>query len=239
VVKDDRLQQQGVLNVKKSHLVAVLATCAAGYLAWMSLAGSSALAQQRVPIAAPATSMALIDISLIFKEHPTFKAEMNQINDEMGRAEADIKKENVDIQRFGESLKDWTPGSPEYKRTEEEYVRRKTALQMRIHTQQQEFMLRQAQVYNRVYQEIYQEVEYYSRNNGIAMVLNYNSEKVDVRKPDDVVRMVYRPVVFRDARLDITPRIIESLAQRRPMAPTGGNGTLPSANNQGVGFPPR
>ena len=54
VVKDDRLQQQGVLNVKKSRLMAVLATCAAGCLVWMSLAARPALAQQRPPMAAPA-----------------------------------------------------------------------------------------------------------------------------------------------------------------------------------------
>jgi Skp family chaperone for outer membrane proteins len=238
VVKDDRLQQQGVLNVKKSHWMAVLATCAAGGVAWMSMAGSSAVAQQGPPPAGPAAQIALLDVSLCFKEHPTFKNELSQINDDMGRADADIKKENADLVRFGDSLRDYAVGSPEYKRTEEEIVRRRTALQMRVQTMKQEFQLRLSQVHNRVYQEIFQEVDYYCRSNGIAMVLNYDSSKVDVNKPEEVARMVYRPVVFRDPRLDITPRIIDTLRRRAgPVANSnGGPGPVP-APTQGVGFP--
>ncbi len=98
MVKDDRLQQQGVLNVKKSHLMAVLALCVAGGVVWMSLAGSPAVAQQGQPTAWPPTPIALIDINAIFKEHPTFKGEMTQINDDMGRADAKVKTESQDLQ---------------------------------------------------------------------------------------------------------------------------------------------
>ena len=47
---------------------------------------------------------------------------MNQINEDMARAKAEIKKESDALQEFGKSLKDYTVGSPDYKRTEEEIV---------------------------------------------------------------------------------------------------------------------
>ena len=234
MVKDDRLQQQGVLNVKKSHLMAVLALCAAGGVVWMSVAGSPAVAQTGQPPAWPATAIALIDINAIFKEHPTFKGEMTQINDDMGRADAKVKTESQDLQRLRDHIKDYNPGSPEYKAAEEAFVNGQVHLQMEVQNLKQEFVLRQAQVYSRVYQEISQEVDNYCRYHGIAMVINFDSGKVDVNKPEEVARMVYRPVVFHDARMDITPRIIDILHQRRPAAP-GGYGTMPTAERQGVG----
>ena len=78
---------------------------------------------------------------------------------------------------------------------------------------------RRSGIYNRVYQEIYQEVEYFCANNGIAVAMNYDSDKIDTNKPDDVVRMVYRPVVFRVANLDITPRIIDILRSATASSP--------------------
>ena len=110
VVKDDRLQQQGVLNVKKSSLVAVLATCAAGGLAWMSLAGSPVLAQQGPPTG-PASSIALIDMGLIFKEHDSLQGRDGPVADGRARAEAEVKKATDDLQIFDDSLKEFTPGS--------------------------------------------------------------------------------------------------------------------------------
>ncbi len=235
VVKDDRLQQQGVLNVKKSRLMAVLATCAAGCLVWTSLAARPALAQQRPSMAAPAApSVVLIDIARIFKEHAAFRADMNQINEDKARIRAEIKKESDSLQEFGNTLKDYNVGSPDYKRTEEEIVRRQTALQMYANTQQQELILRRAQAYNRVYLEISQEVETFCTANNIALVINYDSEKVDNSKPDDVLRMVSRPVVYRQANLDITPQIIQSLTQRNRMVRGPGPNPAPSSWNQGV-----
>jgi Skp family chaperone for outer membrane proteins len=232
VVKDDRLQQQGVLNVTKSHLVAVLALCAAG-LAWMSVAGSPALAQDRP---APPIPIVLVDIQLIFKEHAVFKAEMSQLHDDLNRADAEAKKESQAIQNIAEGVKELTLGSPDYKRAQEEVIQRSTALKMRMQTQQQEIMLRNAQICNRVYQEIYQEVDYYCRANNIALALNYDSQKVELNKPDQVLHMVMRPVVYRDGRLDITQQIIANLARRRGPAPAANNGTAEHPNyGQGVG----
>jgi Skp family chaperone for outer membrane proteins len=234
VVKDDRLQQQGVLNVKKSRLMAVLATCAAGCLLWMGMAARPALSQQRPPMMAPAApSVAVIDIGRILKEHAAFRAEMTQIKDDMTRAKAAVKKENDSLAEFGKTLNDYVVGSPDYKRTEEEFVQRKTRLQMYATTQEQEIVLRQSQAYNRAYQEISQEVEYFCTTNGISLVLNYNSAKVDTNNPEDVLHMVFRPVVYRQANLDITPIIIQRLTERRGQV--GNRVAIPPASTQGVG----
>ncbi len=104
---------------------------------------------------------------------------------------------------------------------------------MRTKGLKDEFMMRAAGIYNRVYQEIFQEVQYYCAKNGIALALNYNSDKVDPNKPADVARMLNRPVVYA-ANIDITPRIVDDLIQRRRIVRPGDRPAPPPVANQGV-----
>ena len=67
--------------------------------------------------------------------------------------------------------------------------------------------IREAQIYNRVYQEVLQEVEQYSHNNNIALVIGFNGDPINPDRPTDIARMVTQPVVYHAKSIDITPMI--------------------------------
>ena len=123
-VKDDRLQQQGVLNVRKSHLMAVFAACAAASLVGMSLVGGPALAQ-RPGMPQVSSTTVLIDILYIFKHHDGFKAE-----DGANEGRRATSARAVQARRRGDcgssrrNWQDFRPGTPDYKAAQEEYARR-------------------------------------------------------------------------------------------------------------------
>ena len=58
--------------MKKSHLLAVFAACAAASLVWMSLVGGPALAQ-RPGMPQVASTTVLLDVPYVFKHHDGFR----------------------------------------------------------------------------------------------------------------------------------------------------------------------
>jgi Skp family chaperone for outer membrane proteins len=223
--------------VKKSYLWVALA---AGLL---STVFSASMAQQPArPAAAPQgnvrpSGIALLDINAIFKEHAGFKARLEQLEQEVKRAESQVKSERDTIKQLSEQLKDLREGSPEFKDLEQRLTERQAAMQVRVRLQQKEFMKQEAKVYHTAYQEIEQEVASVAAAYNIAVVLRYSGDQVDAENPDAILRDINKSVVWSAQSLDLTPIILERLKRRMvpgmtPPAAPGGN--INSANRQGV-----
>jgi len=145
----------------------------------------------------------------------------------MEAAEANVKKERDTLKSLVDSLEQYRAGTPDYKRLEEDITRRQADLATRVQLQKKDFLLREARVHYTVYQEILQEVDYFAASRGISMVLRFNSEPVDVERPDDVLRHINKPIVWVPQGCNITPYVLERLnrAQLNP-APAGQQHTL-------------
>ena len=211
----------------------------AGVAVFLATASSSN-AQSR-PMAAVGTpsssgsSIAVLDVSYVFKNLPRFKAFMEQMQVDVSAAETDVKKERDSLKSEFEALEQYRSGTPDYKERETQLTRRRAELATRIELQKRDFLQRESKIYNTVYEEMMQEVDYYAANNGIAMVLRFNGDPVDTQKPEDVLRRINQPIVWYPKDRDITPVILERLAAR------GGNvgQPNPAANSQQrVGVPP-
>ncbi len=215
-----------------------LAVLAAPVLA-VGLTTSTALAQQGPPQQAPA-GIALLDVSRVFKEHVRFKAEMNGIKAEAQTEEGKIKQRAEELQQRVEVLKTYTPGSPDYKRLEEELTKLRSDMQVDIQLQRKEFLQREAKVVHRVYREIQQEVEYFASRYGVAAVLQFSNENANSEQPEQVFRNIAKSVVWFAPHLDITNDIIGAL-NNNAVAPTNPQGTVPyrPARTQGVPRPTR
>jgi len=215
--------------VNISRLMAVTAV-----LLSFSLIGSQAVAQgvpARQPVAmqpGSAPNIALLDVSYIFKNHPRFKAMMEEMKSDVEQAETNVNKERDTLRKLVEQLDTFRKGSPDYKAMEEEIARKEADLTVKVQLQRKDFLQREARIYHTVYQEISQEVDYYCANKGIDMVLRFNGDPVDVDKPDSVLSYINKPVVWYDKSRDITPIILDALIKR---------GGAPAAGNQ-LGRPP-
>jgi outer membrane protein len=213
-----------VLIVKKLQWWTILAACV------VALPVSSSHAQQRpmagmgIPQGIP-SNIAVLDVSYVFKNLPRFKAFMEQMQADVAAAENDVKKEREALKHEIDQLEQFRSGTPDYKEREAQLTRRRAELATRIELQKRDFLQRESKIYNTIYEEMMQEVEYYAANNGVAMVLRFNGDPVDTQKPEDVLRRINQPIIWYPRDRDITPIILEKLANR-------GGGANPAASTQ-------
>lgn len=202
--------------MKKSLLLALSATGVlfAGLVA-------SALAQPGVtPIRAPARSsggpnVALLDVSYLFEQLPHFKNYMKQVTEDAQKAQEEVKREEQEIRKLGESAAG-SNGTPKFKAIEEEITQRRGALAVRIELQRRNFQQRQAKIYHAVYTEIQDQASMVCAQYGYDIVLRFNGEPVNAEVPESVLSYINRPVVWYDRQRDITPMVLKAIKDRRP-----------------------
>lgn len=229
MVKEDPLLKQGVLEVTKSQLVAAALAC----LVVVSLAVSPASAQT-----APRPSIALLDVNYIFKNHTRFNAMRADLTAEVERAEQQLKSQRDELQKQQDALKDFKPGSVEYKQREQDLARRVADLNIRMQAQRKEFLLKEAGIYNTVYKEIQQVVAYYANQQGFTAVVKFNGDPAQEDDPDTVLRTINQDVVWYAPGLDITPVILEQLNRRAVSSASGTNAPASNPSSRpGVPFP--
>jgi Skp family chaperone for outer membrane proteins len=188
-------------------------------------------ARPAAPAAAPAgTSVVVIDVAFIYKNHNRFNATMLDIKTDIEKFEAYVRKKQTDLKSLQEALGQYNAGSPEYKQKEEELARLGSDLQVEMGLKRKEFLQQEARVYFRVYKEIEQEVRTFSERNGINLVLRYNRDEMKEDDRQSVLAGVNRAVVYQQGR-DITELILGKLnaGTEKPPTPTQGgapNGTI-------------
>jgi Skp family chaperone for outer membrane proteins len=184
------------------------------------------------------TSVVVIDIAFIFKNHVRFNARMNEIKTDIEAFEAQIKSEQQALATRGEQLKQYAPSSQEYRNLETEIAKAGADMQVKVGMKRKDFLEREARVYYEVYQEIYQTVAVFCQRNSIRLVLRFNGDDM---KPDDrasVLQGVNRAVVFQQ-NLDITTDILKLLNPNPAVAGRPGPqpGPQPLINQPPVGPP--
>jgi Skp family chaperone for outer membrane proteins len=189
----------------------------------LALLASPARAQQPPVRPSAGPGIALVDVSYIFKHHPRFKAQEEEIKADAERAQMEFKRVNDAIAKDAERLNEFRPGTPDYKAAEEDIVNRKMKLQGSVQLQKKEFMQRDAKIYYNVYTEIMQEVQYYCQANAISLVLDFNGDAINPDNPSEVARGLQRQVIYYNKDLDITPYVLKRLG-------------APPANPGPVGF---
>jgi Skp family chaperone for outer membrane proteins len=190
--------------------------------AWGCFTSSPASAQP--PAAAPSMQpyVYLVDMNYIFKNHVRLIAERKALTAEADRLQKDFEEQMRGVQERAKQLAPGgllKPGSTDYNALEEQLTKEKSAIQTLIQQKRREFILRESHMLYNAYIEISQEVKYYCEQHGIAIVLNFNGDKMHEESPDEVARGISRQVVFYNKALDITPVILPVFA--KPLPPPG------------------
>jgi Skp family chaperone for outer membrane proteins len=200
-----------VLNVKSYLSLATLVATAICFSA-------SALQSQQPGAPRPAgTSVAVIDINYIFKNHERFKRAMDDIKKEIEAYETHLRDERTKITQKAEQLKNLAASSPQYKQLEEEIASLHTQLQLETGRKRTEVLDKEARLYFHAYQEVEENVKMFANRYGIGLVLRYSGEAIDPSKRDSVLAGVNRAVVFQQ-NLDITNDILGVLNRGTPPA---------------------
>jgi Skp family chaperone for outer membrane proteins len=205
----------------------------------LSLSCLSNFALAQGPVGPPSAQsmagvrIALLDVGRIFKSHERFKAMMQGMKADVENAERAVKNEQAEIKTLDEKSQDFHKGTVEYNQMEKELANRQAALSVKVTLQKNEFLQREAKIYHSVYQEICQVTDYFAKQHRIDMVLRFNSEEVDVDRPDSVLSRINNPVVCYDRGLDITDQILAQV-NRTSVNPGAANRTAPE--RPGVNF---
>jgi Skp family chaperone for outer membrane proteins len=166
------------------------------------------------PVGANATKfgIAVVDIPYIFKNYPKFKATTDAMKKEMETIDADVKADRAKIAQMEQQRNTFQPGTPDYKKYDEELARMMAEFQLKTGKLQKDFMERQAKLYYQTYQEVEAKVNEYAKRNNIGLVLRFNGEPVDPNRREDVMRDINKQVVVQNS-IDITPDVLALLQQ--------------------------
>ncbi len=177
-------------------------------------------------------NIAVVDVSVIFKEHIRFKTAMDGFKKEVQDIEGGYKKEFDALNAMAKQLADMKPGTPDYKNMETRIATGRAKMQLDTAMKKKEFLEKEGAIYFRVYTELDTVVSGFARAQNIALVLRYASDPVD--NPTDraeILRGINKPIVYVDPSLDITQHIVKLLNR-----PTGNvaPGPAPGPAFQGV-----
>jgi len=220
-------------NVKTSL---ILATFVAGLIAANSLfAQQPPQGQPGQPVqpragAAPTAGsvVALFDFDHAIKGYVRAKYLQDQIRKDKELAEAAIRKETAEIEKDKERLKEFKPGSREYKELEERIAQRVSEVNVRFKIQQRDFAERDQKTMFQLITEITEEVKRFSEAKGIAIVMPYSSDPVDTNSPESMQKSLSKAFVYANGA-DITDQVVQELNRRAMQArqPGAAGGTAP------------
>lgn len=160
--------------------------------------------------AAQATLVAVVDIAKVFESHPTFKSQLEVLQQQAKNADLDLEAQKKDLSQQGQQLAELDPGSPDYLQLETNLARHSADLQVQVRQVKKDLLLREARQYYTSYAEIQQAVERVARTHGIGLVLRFDSRTMDPSDPQSVMQGMNRAVVLQ-RNLDITGLVIEEL----------------------------
>jgi Skp family chaperone for outer membrane proteins len=237
---DGPRRQQGALNVKISLIVAAI-TVSLVALTVVPRLGAQPGAAGRPPMGSMGggggqgggTSVALIDIGYIFKSHIRFKNSMDSLGKDIRATEDTLNKERTVIQKMMERLKDYKPGTPDYKHLEEDIAQKQADFQVKAQIQKREFVEREGALYFKTIQEINEQVKYFSEKNGIGLVMKFNGDATDPNDRDSVMRELNKPVMYYSPGIVISDAILAEL--NRGQTPNPNQPVVPPLSRKGFG----
>jgi Skp family chaperone for outer membrane proteins len=165
---------------------------------------------------APATGtshhgIAVIDVTYILENYTKLKKAMEFYKSKAQEVEDTLKKQQQAIQKKAEGLKALQPGTPDYKKLEEELTKAESDWKLEVASKRRDFAEQESSYYLRAYQELSLAVKTYSERNGIQLVLRFNGAPIDPNNREMVQMEVFKLVMYYDKRIDITGAVLQEL----------------------------
>lgn len=169
--------------------------------------------------------IAVIDVTYILENYTKLKKAMDYYKSQAQLVEDKLKQQQSAIQKRAEGLKSLQPGTPDYKKLEEELTKAESDWKLEVASKRRDFAEQESTYYLKAYQELSAAVKVYSERNGIQLVLRFNGAPIDSNNREMVQMEVFKLVMYYDKRIDITGAILAELNRSaggvaaRPQAP--------------------
>ena len=164
------------------------------------------------PAASPAlgTQVALIDIGHILKNHSRYKAARENLMQRGKALQVTATQESKKLNAEAEQLKDFQPGSLEFKKLEASLAQQHSDTRVKLELSRRELVDEEVKLYYTTYQEVEAAVETIAVKYNIQLVLRFDREKMDPADADSIRRGLMNNVVYQ-SKLDITDMVLQSL----------------------------
>ncbi len=167
------------------------------------------------------TRVAIVDIGEVFKGHPVFSQKLESLKQEAEQFKATSLQLQQSLMQKAEVLKQYTPGSSEFKQAEASLAQESAAMEVDQRDKMRQLMQQEAGLHFDTYAEVNKLIEGYCDQHGIQLVLRFNSEQMDPKNPGSIMQKVNGSVIYHDQDKDITSKIIAQLVQQQGSASLG------------------
>ena len=204
-------RRQGVLKVNVMRWIAVTVICHAVLaIGFTSEAGAQ-------------TKVALIDIGLVFKNHPTFAAELSQLKSQAEQFKGESQQLQQQLLQKAEGLSVYEKESEEYRDQEALLAKESATLEVEQRGKMRNLLSREAQLHFDTYIEISNIISEFCDEQGIQLVLRFNSEEMNMKDPRTIMQKVNGGVVYYSQTANITDSIVKRISQRQAMSGDNAN----------------
>ena len=196
-----------------------------GLFAAPSVFGQAPAGSAAQPVAAGPqknpTSIALVDVGYILKNHPNMNAKMEGIKAEMTQAQEDIESRRKTLLADQEMIgKTFEADTPQFKQKQESLISQESKLRVDFMGKEKEFAEKQANVIFKSYQSINTAIALVATHYQYDVVLRYSREQneMDPKKPQTVNFGIQRDVLFHNPGIDVTEMVLAVLNRDEPKA---------------------
>jgi len=200
--------------------IALMGLFAAPSVFGQAPAGSAAQPVAAGPQKNP-TSIALVDVGYILKNHPNMNAKMEGIKAEMTQAQEDIESRRKTLLADQEMIgKTFEADTPQFKQKQESLISQESKLRVDFMGKEKEFAEKQANVIFKSYQSINTAIALVATHYQYDVVLRYSREQneMDPKKPQTVNFGIQRDVLFHNPGIDVTEMVLAVLNRDEPKA---------------------
>lgn len=161
------------------------------------------------------TSVAVLDVAKVFKNHDQFTQRKEDMKNEVATFEQDIMRQKRELVARAQKLQtQFSPGSAEYRRAEKELAQTESDLRLKLQLKRKELIDREAKLYYETYQQILQVVSSLADQHRLNLVLRYDSEEIDPSDRAKVLSGVNRFVILQ-RQLDLTAAVLKNVNKIR------------------------
>jgi len=194
-------RQQGVLKVTTTRMIVGFFACP---MLALFIGFSSADAQTRVSV---------LDLGEVLKNHPTFPQQLEGLKSEAERFKQGSLQLRQQMMKKAEVLRQYKPGSDEFKQAESDLAKESAALEVEQRNQMRSLMEREATLHFEAYQQVQAAISSYCEPREIQLVLRHNDVEMKKGDPSSVMRKVNGSIVFHQPSHDITAAVIAELSK--------------------------
>ena len=164
------------------------------------------------------TNVAIVDIGEIFKNHVEFTRGLEALKQEAEQFKNGSASIQQELLKKAEGLRMYQPGSDEYIRAESALAQETAKREVEQKARMTDMMIREAKLHYDTYVEVTKLISDYCQKQGIALVLRYNGMQMNPKDPATIMQKVNGNIVYQRPDKDITPIIIQQIAQLKGTA---------------------